>query len=96
MKTDDVDSFASMFLEPPGARREIREQRAKKERRTQLTERQRDRSAVRTDQINFRCAPEFKSRLAEIQKKLGRKDWSYADILEDALELFAEKHKIAG
>ena len=61
--TDEVDSFASMFSgKLPVSRRHAREVRAEKERRTQLTDKQRNRAAVRTTQINFRCSPDFKRR----------------------------------
>lgn len=96
MKTDEVDAFTSMFLEPPGQRRQARQQRAKRERRTQLTDRQRDRAAVRTEQINFRCSREFKTLLRTMQDHLGKRDWSIANILEEALEDFAAKHGVRG
>ena len=99
MTSDEVESFASMFSGPPGAsRRHTREVRAQKERRTQLTEKQRHRSAVRTTQINFRCSPEFKARVDGLKAFLGKKgiNVSIADIMEEALELFAKDKDYAG
>jgi hypothetical protein len=88
--SEEVDSFASMFSGPPGAQqRERRIERERKERRTQLTEAQRKRSAVRTAQINFRCSEAFKTRLKEIVDLEGRGS-SMADVLEEALEMFAK------
>ncbi len=98
MTSDEVDSFASMFA--PGAsglaaRREARGARQKKEARTQLTDKQRSRSAVRTAQLNFRCSPEFKAKLDGLKAFLG-KSMSIADIMEEALDLIAEKKNYAG
>jgi hypothetical protein len=85
---EDVDSFAQMFAGPPGERqRASREARAKKERRTQLTAKQRKRGGVRTTQINFRCSPEFVSLVKGLAKHL---DCSIADVLEDAANMLAE------
>jgi hypothetical protein len=90
MSSDEVESFASMFAGAPGSsRRHAREARAQKERRTQLTDKQRSRSAVRTAQINFRCSPEFKARLDGLKVFLG-KSTSIADIMEEALDLIAK------
>jgi predicted HicB family RNase H-like nuclease len=85
--TEEIDSFVSMFNGPPGDKqREIRKTRMQKERRTQLTEKQRRRGATRTEQINFRCSPEFRKQVAKLTKQL---DISIADLLERALELLA-------
>jgi len=85
---DEVDSFAQMFAGPPGERqRAARQARATKERRTQLTAKQRKRGGVRTTQINFRCSPEFKELVAGLAKHL---DCSIADVLEDAAEMLAK------
>ncbi len=84
---EDIDSFAAMFAGPPGeAQREARETRARKERRTQLTEKQRRRGAVRTAQLNFRCSPAFKQRTALMAAQL---DCSIADLMEMAIEELA-------
>ena len=64
--------------------------RAQKERRTQLTDKQRSRSAAHTSQINFRCLPEFKTRLNGLKAFLG-KGASIADIMEEAFDLIAER-----
>ncbi len=82
---EKVDSFAAMFEGPPVSRRQAREVRIQKERRTQLTEKQRGRSAVRTAQINYRCSPEYKARLHGLQEFMGGA--AIADIQEEALEL---------
>ena len=76
-----------MFSGPPGDKqREARKARVKKERRTQLTEKQRRRSATRTEQINFRCSPEFRAHVAKLTQQL---DVSIADLMERALDLLA-------
>ncbi len=82
---EKVDSFTSMFQGPPASRRQQREARVQKERRTQLTEKQRGRSAIRTAQINFRCSPEYKDRLKGLQDFMGGA--AIADLQEEALEL---------
>lgn len=88
--SDEVDSFISMFGgKKPSSRRDQRQARAEKERRTQLTDKQRHRGAVRTENLNFRCSPEFKAKLAGMQDHLEGKP-SYADILEDALDMLAK------
>ncbi len=80
---DDIDSFAAMFPGPPGEdRRVAREVRARKERRTQLREKQRRRKAVRTTQLNFRCSPEFKERTARLARRL---EMCIADAMEAAI-----------
>jgi hypothetical protein len=85
---EEVESFAAMFAEPPGERqRAVRKVRAKAEKRTQLTEKQRRRNAVRTTQINFRCAPAFRERVAGLAKHL---DCSIADVMDEALQMLAE------
>lgn len=99
MSSDEVESFASMFSGPPGAsRRHAREVRAQKERRTQLTEKQRHRSAVRTTQINFRCSPDFKAKVDGLKSFLGQRgvNMSIADIMEEALDLIAKAKGYAG
>lgn len=90
MMTEEVDSFAAMFGGPPGERQRVaREERAKKERRTQLTAKQRKRGGVRTKQINFRCSPEFLELVKGLQQHLGG-DASIADVLEEAANLLAD------
>src|SRR5262245_66674033 len=86
---EQIDNFASMFAGPPGERqRAARKARAKAERRTQLTEKQRRRggNAVRTTQINFRCSPAFRELAAGMAKHL---ECSIADVMEEALEMLA-------
>ena len=95
MSSDEIDAFASMFDGPPKNRTAVREARAKKERQTQQTDKQRQRTAVRTAQINFRCTPEFKERVQGLQGHLG-KGWSIADILEEALALYAPTKNYKG
>ena len=91
--TDEIDSFAAMFAGPPSAaRRGLREERARKERRTQLTEGQRRRVAVRTTQLNFRCSPAFKEAAFRVARHL---DCSIADMMEIALEELARARGIS-
>lgn len=92
--TEEVDSFATMFTEPPGkAAREAREQRAKKERRTQLTDKQRKRGGKRTRDISFRCSQEFIDLVHTLKTQL---DCSIADVLEEAAHMYAESKGIRG
>ena len=58
-----------------------------------LTEKQRERSssAVRTEQINFRCSAAFKAKAKAMQKHKGE-NRSIADVLEQALDMLA-KHE---
>lgn len=91
--SEDVDSFAAMFSEPLASRRKAREVRVQKERRTQLTDKQRTRSAVRTEQINFRCSPAFKALVHAIKDHMGV---SVADALEEALDLLAKAKGLKG
>jgi hypothetical protein len=97
MDSNDVDDWGAHFANlRPSLRRAEREARAKQERRTQLTEKQRERStAVRTEQINFRCSAEFKADTAGMQAHLQKKRGlarkpSIADVLEEALALLAK------
>ena len=92
--TEEIDSFVSMFNGPPGDKqREVRKARVKKERRTQLTEKQRKRSAIRTEQINFRCSPEFREQVAKLTHQL---DISIADLMERAVGLVAAEQSPEG
>ena len=91
--TKDI-KFASMFSEAPGdAQRQAREDRKKKERRTQLTKKQRKRGAIRTTQINFRCSPAFRDDANTMAKALGI---SVADLMEQALDLLKEAKGLDG
>jgi hypothetical protein len=91
---EEVDSFASMFDGPPGAKqRASREARKKAEKRTQLSEKQRKRGAVRTDQINFRCSPAFHQLAAGMAKHL---DCSIADVMDEALQMLAKARGYGG
>jgi hypothetical protein len=87
--SEEVDSWTSMFAPgPPVARKREREQRAKRERAAQRTDKQRERNAVRTAQINYRCAPAHKD-LAHALKEFVSYD-AVADVMEEALQMFAE------
>ena len=88
MSKYSVDSFAQAFGAPPDAeQRAAREARIHKERRAQLTERQRKRGALRTTQINFRCSPAFKESAHDLSDFLS---CSIADTMEEALSLLAK------
>jgi hypothetical protein len=91
MNADEVDDWTAFFKDrKPSDRRGEREARAKQERRTQLTEKQRERSgAIRTEQINFRCSAAFKAKVNAMKKHKGA-DRSIADVLEQALDLLAK------
>ncbi len=94
MNNEEIDSFASMFDGPPGEKqRAARAARVKAERRTQLTEKQRKRNAVRTSQINFRCSPAFRELAAGMAKHL---DCSIADVMDEALEMLAKAKGYGG
>jgi hypothetical protein len=87
--SEQVDSFAALFRDPPGdQQREARKARIKAERRAQLSEKQRRRGghAVRTTQINFRCSPAFRELAGGMAKHL---ECSIADVMEEALEALA-------
>lgn len=87
--SDEVDSFVGMFDGPPGEKqREARKNRAKKEKRTQLTPKQRKRGGVRTTQINYRCTPDYRELIAAMAKHAGV---SIADLAEMALEAYADQ-----
>jgi predicted HicB family RNase H-like nuclease len=87
MTVDEIDSFAAMFSNGLGDhQRKAREERAEKERRTQQSDKQRRRGAVRTTQINFRCSPAFREQATAMAAQL---DCSVADVMERALELLA-------
>jgi len=91
---EDVDSFASMFSGPPAEEQRIaRQERTRKEKRTQLTDKQRKRGAVRTAQINFRCSPAFRELASGMAKYL---DCSIADVMEQALEMLANAREYGG
>lgn len=86
--TDEVDAFLGMFAEPLGDKqRAARQVRAKKERRTQLTPKQRKRGGVRTTQINYRCSPEYRALADKLKDAM---DVSIADVMEEALAMLAE------
>jgi hypothetical protein len=88
-ETEKVESFHTMFAEPPGElQREARKARIKAERRTTLSERQRRRgdNAVRSTQINFRCSPAFRELAAGVARHL---ECSIADVMEEALDMLA-------
>jgi hypothetical protein len=96
--SEEIEDFASMFQGPPGeAQRSARMQRAQKERRTQMTDRQRKRGAERTTQINFRCSPAFLAdakAAAESMTKSSKQKVSVADVMEEALAMFMKAHNI--
>lgn len=93
--TDDFTGFTAQFKGLPLNTRR-RKERAQRERRASLTEKQRHpggKRAVRTTQMNFRCSPDFK----ELTKTLAAQlDCSVADLLEDAVKLLAQKKKLSG
>lgn len=95
MSGDKVGDFKSMFkdLMPGDRQRKVREERKQREKRSQLTAKQRRRSAVRTAQVNFRCSPALRDQLNHMAKAL---DISVADILEDAIGRFAEAEGFNG
>jgi predicted HicB family RNase H-like nuclease len=86
--TEEIDTFAAMFPAPPGnpVQLQAREVRQRREKRAQMTERQRKRQAVRTAQLNFRCSPAFKARAAAMA---GQLECSLADLFELALDALA-------
>jgi hypothetical protein len=90
--TEEVDSFAAMFA--LGSRRS-REDRVKRERAAQRTDKQRERNAIRTAQLNYRCAPDHKALAHAVKAYLGE-GWSIADVMEEALEDFAAKKGYRG
>lgn len=91
---EEVDSFAAMFGGPPGEKqRASREARKKAEKRTQLTDKQRNRGAVRTDQIGYRCTPEYHQLARGLAKHL---DCSIADVMEEALQMLAKAKGYGG
>jgi len=96
--SEEIETFASMFPTPPGeAQRAARVERAKKERRTQMTDKQLKRTAERTTQINFRCSPAFLANAkatAEAMTKAAARKISVADVLEDALTMYMQAHKV--
>ena len=92
-ESEEIDDFAAMFSAGFGSTQEKIEVRAKKERRSNLSERQRSRGAIRTAQLNFRCSPEFKARTAALSAHL---DCSVADMFEMAVEALAKARKFQG
>jgi len=85
--SDAVDSWADHFPALHVARKTDRAQRAKRERAAQRTDKQRDRNAVRTAQLNYRCSPAHKDMAIAVKDFLG---CSVADVMEEALQMFAE------
>ena len=94
MNKYNIDRFANVFgSEPAEKQKAARDERVRKERRTQLTEKQRRRGAVRTTQLNFRCAPEFKQLVHDVSQFL---DCSIADTMEAALALLVKSKGFKG
>ena len=90
---DKIHGFAEQFRGMPLRRRE---ERAKKERRAQLTEKQRHpghKRAVRTTQMGFRCAPEFHQFTKQLAAHM---DCSVSDVVEEAVYLLAKNKKFKG
>jgi hypothetical protein len=87
MSEEKIESFEQMMLAVPASRRKARKARIQKERRTQLTDKQRNRGGVRNAQINFRCSPAFREFAHAMAKHL---DCSIADVMEEALEMLAK------
>lgn len=94
--SEDVDNWVAMFTAPPASRSGARKLREKAERRSQLTETQRQRKvAVRTTQIGFRCAPIFFDDVHGLKRHLAEQRGyavSVADVLEEALDLLMRRH----
>ncbi|WP_072377637.1 hypothetical protein [Hyphomicrobium sp. NDB2Meth4] len=99
-ESNSVDRFMEMFATLPAERSALRKQRAKAERRSQLTAAQRQRQqAKRTSQINFRCSPEFFADAHHIKGYLAEQRGhpvSVADVLEEALVLLKRRHDYKG
>lgn len=94
MNKYNVDRFAGVFgSEPAEKQKAAREERVRKERRTQLTEKQRRRGAVRTAQLNFRCSPEFKQLVLDLAQHM---DCGIADMMEEAIALLAKAKGFKG
>lgn len=93
MSEDLIDDFASMFAGSLGdAQRQKRAARAQAERRAQMTDKQRKRTAVRTKQLNFRCSEAF---LTGVKGAAKRRNMSIADVLEAALALYLADERAA-
>lgn len=94
MNKYNIDRFADVFgNERPEKQKAARDERVRKERRTQLTEKQRRRGAVRTAQLNFRCSPEFKQLVTELSQFL---DLGVADTMEAAVALLVKAKGFKG
>ena len=94
MNKYNVDRFAGVFgSEPAEKQKAAREERARKERHSQLTEKQRRRGAVRTAQLNYRCSPEHKQLVLDLSKFL---DSGIADMMEEAMALLAKTKGFKG
>lgn len=89
----EVDDFAAMFSSGYGSTKDRLKTRAAKERRSNLSEKERKRVATRTAQLNFRCSPEFKDRVAAVSKQL---DCSIADMFELAIDALVEAKRLKG
>lgn len=93
MSEQDVDELLGMFKPLGDAQRAARQVRAKKERRTQLTPKQRKKGGVRTTQINYRCSPAYRELMAKLAEhySLERNTTvSIADMAEEAASMLAE------
>ncbi len=73
--------------------RKALDERRRKEKRTQLTKKQRKRGAVRTHQMGFRCSPAFHD---EVKAMAKQHDISIADVLEEAFDLWKEAKGLDG
>lgn len=90
---DSFFDFSQQFKNLPLRKRE---DRAKKERRAALTEKQRHpghKRAVRTTQMGFRCAPAFHKFTKELAAHM---DCSVSDVVEEAVYLLAKNKKFKG
>ena len=86
MIEDKIDSFASMFAGVGFAESGERvKKRADQEKRQNLSDKQRARAAIRTAQLNFRCSPAFKDRMAKITRERGV---SMADLFEEWIDKY--------
>lgn len=88
MSSEEPDDWSSPFFDRQtlGEGRNIRS-RAKKERRSQLTAKQRRRTATRTVQFNFRCSQECKDRADRLADRL---QCSLPDLVEMLLNHYEQ------
>ncbi len=95
MSVDDevVESFESLFIAAFDAHDDQLERRMRAERRTALTDKQRKRGPGRTAQLNFRCTPALKRKVAGLVKHCN---FSIAELMEEAIEMYAAQRNYGG